>query len=69
MQGCIQGIAYNGIVERPDEDNLVSLSAWVIPEKLFDCVYKTMSISPQMLQTLKDIADGDGDEESKTIKI
>ena len=45
----IQGIVYNGIVERPDEENLVSLSAWVIPEKLFDCVYKTIYISQEML--------------------
>tara|TARA_B110000285_G_C14742974_1_gene431620 strand:- start:33 stop:173 length:141 start_codon:yes stop_codon:yes gene_type:complete len=45
----IQGVVYNGIVERPDDENLVSLSAWVIPEKLFDCVYKTMYISQEML--------------------
>jgi hypothetical protein len=62
-------MVYNGVVERPDDDNLVSLSTWVIPEKLFDCVYKTMYISDDMLKNLKEIASGGGDEEARTIKI
>ena len=65
----IQGLIYTGVVERPDEDNKVSLSSWVIPEKLFDCIYKTMYISDEMLKNIKDIADGPGDEETKTIKV
>jgi hypothetical protein len=45
-------MVYQGIVERPDDNNKVSLSSWVIPEKLFDCVYKTMYITQEMLETL-----------------
>jgi hypothetical protein len=45
-------MVYQGIVERPDDNNQVSLSSWVIPEKLFDCVYKTMYITQEMLETL-----------------
>jgi hypothetical protein len=54
---------YNGIVERKNAENQVSLSSWVIPEKLFDCVYKTMYITEEMFQTLKTIANNGGDEE------
>ena len=59
---------YSGIVER-NINNKVALGSWVIPEKLFDCVYKTMYITDEMFKTLKEIAENGGDEESRTIKI
>ena len=65
----IQGIIYTGVLERPDANNKVSLSSWAIPESLLECIYKTMYISEEMLATLKEIADGPGDEETKSIKV
>jgi hypothetical protein len=57
------------VVERKSDSDKVSLSSWIIPEKLFDCVYKTMYITDEMFQNLKDVVAKGQEEEDRTIKI
>ena len=66
--GVLQGVVYEGIRERPDSFNEVSLGQQATATRGYDYVYKTMYVTDEQLSMLRELADSTN-ENRETINI